>query len=182
MAMPSQDTIWTAEMARNLPDDGNRHEVLDGVLVVSPRPSLVHQRAVGMLLSLLQHYCERHGLGEALLSPSDIELSPIDLVQPDVFVVPNIGNSWEEARSLRLAVEVLSPSTARIDRGDKRTTYQRHRVPEYWIVDLDSRLVEVWRPDDQRPTILLDVLTWQPREDLDPLTLQLPQFFESVLR
>jgi Uma2 family endonuclease len=180
MVMPAQDTIWTAQMARDLPDDGNRYEVLDGVLVVSPSPTRLHQRAVSLLLDSLRPYCRRHGIGEALPSPADIELSPSDRVQPDVFVVPNVGHSWEEARSPLLAVEVLSPSTARIDRGDKRTAYQRHRVPEYWVVDLDARLVEVWCPDDVRPGIMLDVLTWRPREHVEPLTLRLPEYFQEV--
>jgi Uma2 family endonuclease len=126
MGMPAQDAIWTADMIRALPDDGLRHEVLDGVHVVSPSPSRAHQRAVRVLLSLLEPYCARHGLGEALNSPADIEFSDRDLLQPDVFVVPNTGPSWREATTLLLAVEVLLPSTAHTDRHDKRTIYLRH--------------------------------------------------------
>lgn len=180
MGMPAQDTTWTAEMARALPEDGKRHEVLDGALVVSPSPSRMHQRAVRLLLLRLDAYCARHGLGEALPAPADIELSPLDLVQPDVLVVPNTGPSWDQARSPLLVVEVLSPSTARADRHAKRAAYQRHRVPEYWIVDLDAQLVERWRPGDERPEVLHDTLAWQPRDGLEPLELRLPGFFASV--
>jgi Uma2 family endonuclease len=182
MGMPAQDAIWTADMVRALPDDGLRHEVLDGVHVVSPSPSRAHQRAVRVLLSMLEPYCARHRLGEALASPADIEFSDRDLLQPDVFVVPNVGPSWHEARTLLLAVEVLSPSTARTDRHDKRFTYLRYRVPEYWIVDLDARLFERWRPDDRRPEVLHDVLEWQPRDGVPPLDIRLPDFFDAVLR
>jgi Uma2 family endonuclease len=182
MGMPAQDAIWTADMVRALPDDGLRHEVLDGVHVVSPSPSRAHQRAVRVLLSMLEPYCAQHRLGEALNSPADIEFSDRDLLQPDVFVVPNTGPSWREATTLLLAVEVLSPSTARTDRHAKRTTYLRYRVPEYWIVDLDARLFERWRPDDRRPEVLHDVLAWEPRAGLPPLEIHLPAFFEAVLR
>ena len=181
MGMPAHQTEWTAEMVRALPDDGKRYEVLDGVLFVSPSPKRQHQRAVRILLLALDAYCREHSLGEALASPADIELSPKDLVQPDVFVVPEIRSSWTEVRSLRLACEVLSPSTARSDRYDKRRTYQRHRVPEYWIVDLDGRLVERWRPDDARPEILVETLVWQPEDAVPPLEINLPEFFSAAL-
>ena len=182
MGMPTRQTDWTAEMVRALPDDGKRYEVLDGVLVASPAPSWQHQRAVRILLGILQSHCERHGLGEALASPADIEFSPRDLVQPDVFVVPTVASSWQEVGSLLLAVEVLSPSTARVDRHEKRPTYQRYRVPEYWIVDLDARTFERWRPDDTRPEVLLDAITWEPRDGIPPLEINLPEFFDSALR
>ena len=182
MGMPTRQTDWTAEMVRALPDDGKRYEVLDGVLVVSPAPSWQHQRAVRILLGILQSHCERHGLGEALASPADIEFSPRDLVQPDVFVVPTVASSWQEVGSLLLAVEVLSPSTARVDRHEKRPTYQRYRVPEYWIVDLDARTFERWRPDDTRPEVLLDAITWEPRDGIPPLEINLPEFFAAALR
>lgn len=100
---------WTADMVRSLPDDGQRYELIDGVLLVSPSPARQHQRAVRLLLIALQSYCEQHDLGEALDSPADIELSPNDIVQPDVFVLRDITSTWDEAGNLRLAVEVTSP-------------------------------------------------------------------------
>lgn len=181
MGMPAHETVWTAEMVRALPDDRKRHEVLDGELVVSPAPTWPHQRMVRELIMRIHPYCEAHGMGETLLSPSDIEFSPRDLVQPDVFVVPNKAATWEEARTLLLAVEVLSPSTARIDRGPKRVTYQRFEIPEYWIVDLDARVVERWRPGDDRPEILVDALTWHRRESAPGLTIDLQKLFSIVL-
>ena len=182
MSMPAHQTVWTAEMVRALPDDAKRYEVLDGVLVVSPAPSWQHQRAVRMLLVMLQSHCERHSIGEALASPADIEFSPRDLVQPDVFVVPTVASSWLEVGSLLLAIEVLSPSTARVDRHNKRLTYQRYRVPEYWIVDLDGQVFERWRPEDSRPEILGETLEWRPRDGIPPLEINLPEFFAAALR
>jgi Uma2 family endonuclease len=80
-----------------------------------------------------------------------------------------------------LAVEVLSPGTAARDRGIKRTIYQRAGVGEYWIVDLDARLVELWRPDDARPEILTGVLIWQPSTDMPELSIELASLFLRVL-
>ncbi|HEX9563455.1 MAG TPA: Uma2 family endonuclease [Gemmatimonadaceae bacterium] len=86
--MPAQKRQWTAEMARTLPDGGQRYEVLDEELFVSPAPSLLHQRAVGRLFTQLGRYAREGGIGEAFVSPVDVEFSPRRLVQPDVFVVP----------------------------------------------------------------------------------------------
>ena len=72
---------------------------------------------------------------------------------------------------LLLAVEILSPSTARADRQRKRAIYQSEGVPEYWIVDVDARLAERWRPGDERPKILATTLEWQPRADQEALAL-----------
>ena len=83
-------------------------------------------------------------------------------------------------RRLLLAIEVLSPSTARADRTVKRLLFQRTGVPEYWIVDLDARLVERWRPGDDRPEVLAETLRWQADPTTAPLEIDLPQFFARV--
>ena len=88
--------------------------------------------------------------------------------------------SWVEAGRLLLAVEVLSPSTARTDRQVKRRLYQREGVPEYWIVDIDARIIERWRPADPRPEMLADSLVWQPEGANEPLEISLPEFFGMV--
>jgi hypothetical protein len=117
MGMPAQQTEWTADMARALPDDGKRYEVLDGELFVTPSPRLPHQLVVGSLFVALDAYVRAHSLGLALMSPADIEFSPRRLVQPDVFVAPFTAKGpprdWRDISSLLVAIEVLSPSTAR---------------------------------------------------------------------
>ena len=75
---------------------------------------------------------------------------------------------------------ILSPSTARADRHVKRRLYQRERVPEYWIVDVDARLIERWRPEDERPEILAEQLEWRPDPAHPPLTIDLPAYFRDV--
>jgi Uma2 family endonuclease len=183
MAMPAgmQDKEWTVERALALPEDGNRYEVLDGELFVTPSPTWGHQAAIGALFAPLREYVRAHGLGWTMLSPADIVFSPRRLVQPDLFVVPwregGSPHSWTEVKSLLLAVEVLSPSTARADRHRKRVIYQNEGVPEYWIIDGDARLVERWRAGDERPEILDTELTWRPRAELSPFRLPLKGYF-----
>jgi Uma2 family endonuclease len=172
-------------MVRAIPQDGNRYEVVAGELFVTPAPSFDHQEAVAVLLGRLRPYVRHAGLGHATLSPADIEFDAETLVQPDVFVVPLVAGrrpaGWPDVHSLLLAVEILSPTTARADRAVKRGLYQRVGVPEYWIFDLEAQLVERWRPGDDRPEILTDTLVWRPDPAGDPLTIDLAAFFTEVL-
>jgi Uma2 family endonuclease len=182
--MPQAVELWTAEMVRALPDDGKRYECVDGELLVSPAPNFPHQRIVGSVYRRLYEYLRGTTLGEVCFSPADIELDRPTLVQPDVFVVP-LGaagppRTWRDIEGLLLAVEVLSPSTARYDRIVKRGKYQRAGVPEYWVVDIDARLVERWRPGDERPEILAESLVWRPGAAAEPLTLELPALFAEA--
>lgn len=183
MAMPA--THWTPEMVRALPHDGNRYEVIDGELLVTPAPTLRHQDAVSAMASLLRPYVSANGVGHMIVSPADVTFDDGSLVQPDVFVAPLIAGrrprDWSDVKTLLLAVEVLSPSTARADRRVKLRLYQRNRVPEYWIVDADARLVERWRPDDQRPEIVAERLEWQPGPAHPPLIIDLPAYFRDVI-
>jgi Uma2 family endonuclease len=82
--------------------------------------------------------------------------------------------------SLLLAAEILSPTSARYDRGPKRRFYQATRVPEYWIIDADSALFEIWHPDDERPRIVDAQFEWQPNESVDALAIDVARFFASV--
>jgi Uma2 family endonuclease len=184
MAMPAT-TRWTAEMVRALPDDGKRYEVIDGELFVTPAPALRHQDAVFQMASRLAPYVSTHGLGHVIVSPADVTFADGSLVQPDVFVAPLIGGrrprEWSDIKTLLLAVEVLSPSTARADRRVKLRLYQRQHVPEYWIVDVDAGLIERWRADDERPDIVTERLEWQPDPGHPPLVIEIAEYFRDVL-
>jgi Uma2 family endonuclease len=188
MAMPAVKRRWTLREVRQLIDESPlatpRYELVDGELLVTPSPNWPHQSAVSLLLLALMKYLERQPVGRAATSPFDVELAPESLVQPDIFVLPR-GEARRlltemPARELLLAVEVLSPSSGRHDRVRKRPHYQRH-VPEYWIVDLDARLIERWRPADERPEILADALEWAPPGSTEPLRLDLTRYFAEVL-
>jgi Uma2 family endonuclease len=184
MAMPAQHTEWTVEMVRALPDDGNRHEVIDGELYVTPAPSWTHQRAVLDLALIVAPYVRQHAIGEVYIAPADVMFGPRDMVEPDLFAVPLVSGAapraWEEVGRLILAVEVVSPSTIRTDRGGKRELYQRKNVPEYWIVDVDNRRVERWRPNDDAPEAVTSTLEWQPDRFAEPLVIDLHQYFLRV--
>lgn len=189
MGMPtvSQQPYWTASVVRALPDDGKRYECIDGELLVTPVPSLQHQDVVGVLLVRLHAWIQQERVGKVMFSPADIEIVPGTLVQPDLFVVPRdaqgtLPREWHEVRTLLLAVEVLSPSTARHDRVTKREFYMRAGVGEYWIVDTDACLVERWTPADTRPEIIGEdaTLEWNPPGASAPFTLALGPFFAAI--
>jgi len=181
MGMPQTAEQWTAERIRALPDDGLRHDVVDGEHLVTPAPSAPHQIAVFELAKRLDSYVVQHSLGRVMHSPADLEFDPHTLMQPDLFVTASRRvKTWQDALPIRLAVEVLSPSSARADRILKRRRLQRAKVPDYWIVDLDARLVERWRPSDKRPEVLAERLEWQPEGAPTPLVLDLVAFFREV--
>jgi Uma2 family endonuclease len=185
MGMPDTLTpvYWTADMARRLPDDGNRYEVVYGELLVTPSPRLWHQELVRRLLVALANYLQAHPVGLVFASPADISWGEDVLVQPDVFVVPVEQArtlEWSAVRDLLLVAEVLSPSTPRHDRFTKRRRYQEARVPLYWIVDGEAREVEVWTPEDIFPRVERERLVWRPEGAGDPFTLLLEELFRPI--
>ena len=183
MVMPASQTDWTVEMVHALPDDGNRYEVIDGELLVSPAPSYLHQRALAKLYLLLASYAESVGL-DALFAPFAITFTPRREVQPDLVAWPlrreEPTPTFVQLGSLTLAVEILSPSTARVDRHKKRDLYQSQGVAEYWIVDVANRMIERWRPNDDEPEVLLAAMQWQPLPGRDPLAIDLVAYFRDV--
>lgn len=160
-----------------------RYELVDGELLVTPGPADTHQRAVLQLVVALYPYVERTGVGELLFSPSDVQLETESLVQPDLYVMPLAEGrrviTERTTRELVLAVEIVSPSSGRHDRGSKRRLYQRH-VPEYWIVDTEACLVERWRPSDERPEILHQSLEWHPVGADTAFVMELEPFFAKI--
>ncbi|CAN5875062.1 Uma2 family endonuclease [soil metagenome] len=181
MPMPAAAREWRPDEVRALQDEeGNtRYELVDGELIVTPAPSVSHQRIVRELLMLLVPFVRREQFGEVFSSPADVALERASVLQPDVFVVPKAlkVERWSDVSDLLLAIEVVSPSTARHDRITKRRFLQRHRVPEYWILDSDARLVEQWRPDDTRPEIVTEQLRWEPVPGSAVLSIDLPTLF-----
>jgi Uma2 family endonuclease len=184
MGMSPVAKVWTREEVLALPDDGNRYELVDGELLVSPSPRGAHQRGVGELYLLVAPYVRAHRQGYAAVSPADLDLRSGQLLQPDLFVGALVEGrepvDWTDYAIPILVVEVASPSTARYDRITKRRRYQRSGVPTYWIVDLDARLVEVWTPGADRPEVVDDTLTWQPDSAAPALAIDLPSYFRRV--
>lgn len=132
---------FTVEELDRLPNDARRYELLDGVLVVSPRPTTIHQAVLGRLHGLLSGACP----DDLLVIPEPaLQLSARTELAPDLVVVPvdDVGDAKLTKPPL-LVVEVRSPSTAIIDLNRKKTAYQRSGVPSYWIVDPDPARPEV---------------------------------------
>lgn len=151
---PAQGS-WTYEDYVRLPDDGKRYEVIRGVLYVSPVPVPLHQYVHAQLFFILGHFVLEKDLGIVLAAPMDVRLPRRigDPVQPDL-VFLRTGNQprWEVdanfSGSPDLVVEVLSPSTTRLDRRldrqIKHSAYREAGIPEYWIVDPRARTIEVF--------------------------------------
>ena len=187
MGMPARalDRHWTEEefyAARDAAPPGERWELVDGEVLVTPAPNWVHQRIVRRLILLIAPYVRAHELGEPFFAPLDVKLEPGLVLQPDLLVVPagELRRRSDIVRHLLLAVEIVSPSSARHDRVRKRPAYQRNRVPEYWIFDDVSQTVERWTPDDERPELLAEQLIWHPAGATGPFVLDLVEFFKDV--
>lgn len=185
MAMPTAAHRWTREEVLALPDDGKRYELVAGELLVSPSPRRAHQFAIRNLLRLVDPYVRANGIGELSFAPADLEIRPGESYQPDLFVLPLVAGrppkEWSDAATPLLVIEVSSPTTARYDRVVKRPAFQDAGVAEFWIVDLDARLVERWRPSDSRPEIAIHRLTWLPVGATFPLEIDLVGFFAELL-
>lgn len=179
MGMPDTARRYTVDEVLAFPADGNRYELVDGELLVTPAPGVWHQVVVGRLYAALAEYLKRRPDTLVLFSPADISWDREKLVQPDLFVFPaaEVSRSWKTVRTLLLAAEVVSPSSARGDRLVKRRLYQRQGVAAYWVVDPDARLAEIWRPDDERPEIATEVLRWRVSPEAGELVIRLQELF-----
>ena len=127
--------------------DEERFELLDGELVMAPAPLLYHQFILRKLLNAISGYVDEHDLGELFCSPTDVVLSETDVVQPDILFVSRQRNKILKPECVQgapdLVVEILSPSTAELDRTTKLELYAYHGVKEYWIVDPEAKTVMV---------------------------------------
>jgi Uma2 family endonuclease len=146
---------------QRMPEDGNRYELYDGELYVVPSPLPRHQIVSRRLFVSLFDHTRVNG-GEVFYAPFDIVLSEYNVVQPDlIYFDPETARRIRPTEHVRfapdVAIEVLSPSTARNDRGRKRDLMARYRVPEYWIVDPDRHAIEVsaLAAEGYRPTQII---------------------------
>jgi Uma2 family endonuclease len=159
-AMPRQDDMQPARSSPvkftyadyvNFPDDGRRHELIDGEHFVTPSPERRHQQLSGRLFAALAAYLPQNPVGEVYAAPLDVILSDSDVVQPDILYVSKersqILGRWVHGAP-DLVVEILSPATRKVDEAIKRRLYDRVNVRQYWIVDLELDSVKVYRRSD----------------------------------
>jgi len=138
---------WTYADYAALPDDGNRYEIIAGVLYMTPAPGIGHQSVSARMVTFLVTHVEFAGLGRVFAAPVDVELTPDTVVQPDIVVV--LSANLDRITPSRiigapdLVVEILSPGTAGYDRREKQDAYARAGVGEYWIVDPGAQTVEL---------------------------------------
>ena len=149
-----QRNNWSYQDYLNLPSDGRRYEIIEGVLYVSNAPSLDHQFTVVELIYQLKHFVMENQLGYVLTAPFEVHLAENTRpVQPDVLFINT--DRWPEKGAKYfdgppdLIVEVLSPSTRSVDQVIKYNSYEKAQVPEYWIADPKARMVQVYTLEQQ---------------------------------
>lgn len=143
---------WTYAAYAALPDDGQRYEVIEGVLYMAPAPNESHQNASTNLVILLGIHVKNAGLGRVYHAPFDVELAPNTVLQPDIVVVLNANTGIITPSRIvgapDLVIEIASPSTATYDRSTKLQAYAQAGVDEYWIADPHAQTIEVLRLDN----------------------------------
>lgn len=140
---------WRYEDWLNLPDDGQRYEIIEGVLYVANTPTIDHQYAVMEISGEMRQFVKANKLGYVLTAPFALHLSETTRpVQPDVLFIKTENWPGPGAKHFSgapdLVVEVLSPSTARTDHVIKFNAYEKAKVAEYWIVNTKSKSVQVY--------------------------------------
>ena len=164
-----------------IPEDGNRYEVIDGKLCMSPSPAYNHQR-VSFILSLkVGGYIEESGLGYMLAAPMDVVLSERDIVQPDLLFISKEQASIISEKNIQgapdLLIEILSEGNRRDDEVRKRDLYESYGVQEYWIVDPVLETIKVFRLEASKYKRIVE---WNLEAD-DVITTPLLPGFECRL-
>jgi Uma2 family endonuclease len=146
---PATSTKLTYEDYALLPDDGRRHEIIDGEHYVNPSPNTKHQRIGKKLVIALVTYAEPRNFGEVFWAPYDVVLSNFDVVEPDIIFVSAARKHIITAANIKgapdLVVEILSPSTRKYDKAVKFELYDAMGIAEYWIVDPERETVSIYR-------------------------------------
>ena len=131
------------------PDDGKRHELIDGEHYVTPTPNIRHQTIVGAFHLLIATYLESRPLGRVFLSPLDVIFSDYDVVEPDLLYVSHERDAALTGTHVRgvpeLVIEIASKSTRKRDETIKRRLYERVGVSEYWTVDPEIDVIRIYR-------------------------------------
>jgi Uma2 family endonuclease len=165
------------------PDDGKRHELIDGVHYVTPSPNLGHQELLGRLhLAIGSFLATRRNLGRVFLSPLDVVMSKYDVVEPDLLFVAGDQQGILTHANVQgppaLVVEILSPGTRRRDEGIKKRLFDQKGVREYWLIDPKYCRVSICRRADDGSFPVVSTLSAAADEHL--ATALLPGFELSI--
>jgi Uma2 family endonuclease len=178
MHMATATKKWTLEELHSLPDDGNKYELVRGELFVTPPPTLDHETILARLTRILAPYVADQRLG-LIYHPRAVLRFEGSEVEPDLMVrqpPTKPKTPWDKAPLPILIVEVLSDSTRRRDRMQKRDFYTDTGVEEYWIVDGENATIVSVRAG-REDVIARGQLTWSPSTTTAPLTIELAQVF-----
>lgn len=182
MSMPLPVPRFTIDMLDQFPDDGNRYELLEGILIVTPAPNFAHQVVATRIVHALMS-----GLGPdgpaRVVAVGAIQRGERTQLQPDILVCPSEfppTANWRDMHGWWLAVEVLSPSSRIYDREVKRGAYLMLGVEEYWLVDPIDCSVEVWTRDVPEGRRIAHQLTWRPAALDHDVVLDLDDIFRDI--
>lgn len=180
MAMPIAVPSYTIEDLESFPDDGNRYELLDGVLLVSPAPLPAHELVVLRIRDALIAYLGEHS---RVFTRGAVQIRPRTHLEPDILVLPaaaRMRRVWADITGWWLAVEVSGRGSRVYDRDFKHGAYPGLGVLEAWRADLEDRCIYVVR-EPRGPVDRVDQqLIWHPPGLAEPLSLGVPAVFEDV--
>jgi Uma2 family endonuclease len=182
MAMAERIKKWTLRDLHALPDDGNKYELVRGELFVTPAPTDAHEELGAVLHQVLDSYVVKHRLGRIYRPRAVIQVLESE-VEPDLMVrsvPPRQPVEWADAPLPHLVVEILSDTTRRRDREQKRSLYMDAGIPEYWIVDGHERRILVVRAGED-VDVCSTTLSWHPRGADEPFVLDVQRFFREAL-
>jgi len=139
----------------HFPEDGKRHELIDGEHFVTPTPNRKHQAVSSNLLGMIWSHLQQHPVGRVFSAPFDVILSTFDVVEPDLLYISRqrlaeIETSPWVKGAPNLVVEIGSPATRKRDATVKRRLYERFGVEEYWVVDPELDTIDVYRSVEGR--------------------------------
>jgi len=182
MAMSIPLPEYTVDMVRAFPDDGQRYELVEGMLLVTPAPAPDHQLVITRLVYALTSYLGIDGPAR-VVTPGEIEIAPRLHLEPDLLVFPArfaSRSKWTEIEDWWLAVEVLSPSSKHYDRDYKLEAYLQVGVAAVWMIDLERRCFEVSTAHGRRGISESRSVRWHPASMPAPLELSVAAVLRDV--
>ncbi|HEY9466737.1 MAG TPA: Uma2 family endonuclease [Vicinamibacterales bacterium] len=180
MLMANETKRWTLAEVHSLPEDGNKYELIHGELFVTPAPTYQHETILARLTRVLEPYVAANDLGLIYHPRAVFRVRDQIEVEPDLMVRsthPSSEPSWETAPLPILVVEVASDTTRRRDRLQKRSVYMNASIPDYWIIDGDTRSIRAIRPGEE-DVVATDTLTWAPAGAAAPLAIEVARLFD----
>jgi len=149
MPQLAQHLKWTYEEFLLFPNDGKRHELIDGEHIMSPSPFTKHQRILVNLTIVIGAFLRQHRIGQMFVAPMDVVLSDTDVVEPDLLFIASEHASIITEKHIMgvpdLVVEIISTGSRKTDEIIKRRLYEQYGVKEYWIIDPELESVKVYR-------------------------------------